>query len=357
MSSPVSIASYSSNEEFLGGGDDVSSGTSRSTGPTPSLALSVYSYTSSVDGRPTLRDIHGRTVQPTSQAYLLPVDGVEHGRLDRQHELFRKALGGLFLKSDAVRRALAPKQDVRPAVIDIGTGSGSWAIDMGRLFPHAEVVGLDLVPANLTRPPPPNCRFECDDANLGFDHYTNSFNVVHARLICTGITDYRALLSEFSKMLRPGGVFLSMEADMQIFDENFEAITARNEGEPGFTWLERVVFSSRSAFKERAPGGTDSGYMIPKWLESMEWEETGTKQLYLPVGPWEDNMDERRRSVAESMGEDARALCEACRPLLLSHGYFPETVEKWISSADDEIRNVKAKQYIRCAWAVKKGSS
>ncbi|KAG8855154.1 hypothetical protein FRB96_007192 [Tulasnella sp. 330] len=277
----------------------------------------------------------------------MAVDGVEHGRLDRQHELFRKALGGLFLKSDAVRRALAPKQDVRPAVIDIGTGSGSWAIDMGRLFPHAEVVGLDLVPANLTRPPPPNCRFECDDANLGFDHYTNSFNVVHARLICTGITDYRALLSEFSKMLRPGGVFLSMEADMQIFDENFEAITARNEGEPGFTWLERVVFSSRSAFKERAPGGTDSGYMIPKWLESMEWEETGTKQLYLPVGPWEDNMDERRRSVAESMGEDARALCEACRPLLLSHGYFPETVEKWISSADDEIRNVKAKQYIR----------
>lgn len=53
------------------------------------------------------------------------------------------------MRPDAVRRTLAPRQDVVPAIIDVGTGSGSWAIDMGRHFPHAEVLGLDLAPANL----------------------------------------------------------------------------------------------------------------------------------------------------------------------------------------------------------------
>lgn len=69
-------------------------------------------------------------------------------------------------------------------------------------------------------------------ANLGLNHYADSFNLVHARLISTGITNYRALLTDVGKMLRPGGVFLSMEADMQILDENYEAVTTRNEDEP-----------------------------------------------------------------------------------------------------------------------------
>ncbi|KAG9029513.1 hypothetical protein FRB95_005234 [Tulasnella sp. JGI-2019a] len=356
MSLPVLISGYSEDEELYASGDDLrsaSAGTGRANSPTPS----VYSYSSSVDGRAMLRDLHGRTLQSTSEAYMLPADTVEHSRLDLQHEMFRKKLGGLFLKPEAVRRALAPKQDMRPAVIDIGTGSGSWAIDMGRLFPHAEVVGMDLAPANLSATPPPNCRFECDDANLGLDHYANSFNVVHSRLICIGITNYRALLADIGRMLRPGGIYLSIEADLQLFDENFEAITAQNEGEPGFTWLQKVAHASHAAFKERAPGGIDAGYMIPKWLQSMDcWEETGSKKVYFAVGAWEDDMDERQRYVADLMSEDARTLCKSLRPLLLSYGYFPETVDKWVANADDEIRNVKAKQYIRfhCAWAIKR---
>lgn len=60
-------------------------------------------------------------------------------------------LGGLFLQPRAVHRALAPRNGPMPAVLDVGSGSGSWVLDMGELFPHAEVVGLDLAPANLPR--------------------------------------------------------------------------------------------------------------------------------------------------------------------------------------------------------------
>lgn len=66
----------------------------------------------------------------------------------------------------------------------------------------------------------------------GLKHHTNSFNVVHGRLIATGITNHRALVGEAANILRPGGVYLSMEVDMQVFDESYGAFTMTNEGEP-----------------------------------------------------------------------------------------------------------------------------
>ena len=35
---------------------------------------------------------------------------------------------------------------------------------------------------------PSLCRSEVDDINLGLQHYYETFNVVHARLICTGVS-------------------------------------------------------------------------------------------------------------------------------------------------------------------------
>lgn len=120
----------------------------------------------------------------------------------------------------------------------------------------AEVVGLDLAPANLSsyvpefihdlfhfispspplpipaRTPPANCRFECDDVNLGLLHYKNAFDVVHARCCCSGFGNYRNFLDDVSQVLRPGGVFLSLEGDLQLYDANFEPIVAENESEP-----------------------------------------------------------------------------------------------------------------------------
>ncbi|KAG9004644.1 hypothetical protein FRB94_002184 [Tulasnella sp. JGI-2019a] len=336
-------------------------GTDRAPSPTPSMASmtpSLYSYKSSVDGRTMLRDMEGRTLQATSDGYMLPADDVEHGRLDLQHNLLKLKIGGLYFKPEAVRRALAPKQDITPTVLDIGTGSGSWAIDMGRLFPHVEITGLDLAPANLTSTPPPNCHFECDDANLGLSHYQNAFNLVHCRLLGLGIKDYRSLLNDIAGMLRPGGVYLSIEVDLRVCDGNCDPIFAEKEEEKGFTWLQKTMSAAHAAFKERAPGGCDAGHDIPKWLKSMDcWEETGEKKMYIPVGAWDEGMNKKQRTMADMMLEDTRGLVQALRPLLISHGFFEETVNRMLSNTDDELAHVRKKQHWRflCAWGIKKG--
>ena len=56
--------------------------------------------------------------------------------------------------------------------------------------------------------------------NLGLSHYYNSFNVVHVRCVSTGITKYREFLDEVVEILRPGGVYLAVDGDMQLYDEN-----------------------------------------------------------------------------------------------------------------------------------------
>jgi cyclopropane fatty-acyl-phospholipid synthase-like methyltransferase len=48
-------------------------------------------------------------------------------------------------------------------ILDVGTGTGIWAIDAADKYPSADVVGTDLSPIQPSWVPP-NCRFEVDDA-------------------------------------------------------------------------------------------------------------------------------------------------------------------------------------------------
>ncbi len=82
--------------------------------------------------------------------YALPTDKVEHVRLDGQHEMYKRRFGGLIVPeaADLVQGVLARE---RPAILDIGAGSGAWAIDMATLHPDARVVGIDLAPVNPGR--------------------------------------------------------------------------------------------------------------------------------------------------------------------------------------------------------------
>lgn len=50
--------------------------------------------------------------------------------------------------------------------------------------------------------------------------------------ISIGITDFRHFVDEVAEVLRPGGVFLSIEGDMKLFDENLRPIRAEKKSDP-----------------------------------------------------------------------------------------------------------------------------
>src|SRR5260370_23310926 len=66
--------------------------------------------------------------------YPLPKDTSEINRLDFQHYLLRTGFRGNFA---------APLADPT-SILDVGCGSGRWAMELAAYFPIAQVVGVDL---------------------------------------------------------------------------------------------------------------------------------------------------------------------------------------------------------------------
>ncbi|KAG8917116.1 hypothetical protein FRC01_002658 [Tulasnella sp. 417] len=181
-------------------------------------------------GQTGLRELHGGKVNALTDAYLLTGDAEEHARLDAQHAAISLMLGGLFpqqARSVVEATLKESNEDQSPAILDIGTGSGAWAIAIAKQFPDADVLGLDLVHVNASSERPSNCRFEICDANEDLGRYpSDSFNLVHIRLALQGVKNYHKLFSQVHRMLRPGGVLLVLEAAFAVFDANKELILA-----------------------------------------------------------------------------------------------------------------------------------
>ena len=60
----------------------------------------------------------------------------ELDRLDITHQMIRITMGNKLYFS--------PIGENVERVLDVGTGTGIWAIEMGDQFPNAEIVGTDL---------------------------------------------------------------------------------------------------------------------------------------------------------------------------------------------------------------------
>ncbi len=92
------------------------------------------------------REENGRTYHAYKEGiYAFPNDDPEADRLDLQHHLFSLTFDGKLFT------APIPKEKRFSHVIDVGTGTGIWAIDFADEHPEAKVLGVDLSPSECTR--------------------------------------------------------------------------------------------------------------------------------------------------------------------------------------------------------------
>ncbi|KAA8913405.1 S-adenosyl-L-methionine-dependent methyltransferase [Sphaerosporella brunnea] len=126
----------------------------------------------------------------------------EQDRLDLNHEVLLQQLEGELHK--------APLKEPN-RILDVGTGTGIWAIDMADKYPSAEVIGIDLSPIQPGWVPP-NCKFEVDDAELDWTYASDSFDFIHCRNLHQGISKWPDVLTQAYRCLKSGAYIELSEA-------------------------------------------------------------------------------------------------------------------------------------------------
>ncbi|KAI8623129.1 S-adenosyl-L-methionine-dependent methyltransferase [Xylariaceae sp. FL1651] len=139
---------------------------------------------------------NGRTYHRFKEGkYMLPNDEKEQKRLNYQHELYTAVLNGKLY--------ISPIGDNIKNVLDVGTGTGIWAIEFGLEHPGAHVTGIDLSPIQPYYAPP-NVSFEICDAEDDWS-FQQPFDFIHMRAMVTCFRNPRAVLAEAYRALAPGG--------------------------------------------------------------------------------------------------------------------------------------------------------
>jgi SAM-dependent methyltransferase len=138
------------------------------TDPILTQKATLWQSAAIVDDRKRLTDV----------LYLLPKDVQEQNRLNFQYRCLYSAIG---------KHYLVPLPPDVATILDVGTGTGTWPVEMARLFPQAHIVGVDISVAALEYTSSATCTFCLADVLKGLPFPDQQFEYVHQRLLVAAI--------------------------------------------------------------------------------------------------------------------------------------------------------------------------
>ncbi|KAK2011625.1 S-adenosyl-L-methionine-dependent methyltransferase [Colletotrichum eremochloae] len=237
---------------------------------TVSLSESIYEY----------RRILGRTYTQKID-YWGPNDDKQNEGLNLAHHY-----ECLFFDD---KLFLAPIGDKPQRVLDLGTGTGIWAIDFADEFPSAEVIGVDISPIQPGWVPP-NCRFQIDDFEEEWTWPLEYFDYIHVRHLEACVSDWPKLYSQAFEHLQPGGYIEIKELD--IVDHSQKLGDDLPEDHIYKRWA-RTMFEATDRFGKTAKQTHNHG--IANNLRNAGFVDVVEKRWPIPIGGWA--LDPKLREV------------------------------------------------------------
>ncbi|KAH7197284.1 S-adenosyl-L-methionine-dependent methyltransferase [Fusarium flagelliforme] len=279
---------------------------------------------------------HGRRYHAyLSGRYPLPNDKGEQYRELNDHLLMQQLFDGELFLSDIGDK---PKR-----IIDIGTGTGIWAVDVADLYPDAEVIGTDLSPTQ-PKSMPPNASMFVEDCEDPYWANGDNFDLVHFRGMAGFLLDLDSMVANAHEHMRDGGWI-----EFQDFDYTIRCDDGTMKKDDPLR-----VFFETCARGMRKYGCTNYGKVnVRNALISAGFTKVHVVNKKVPISHWAK--DEGLKDIGTLMAANLVDLigAMAVKPLI-ALGIPTDERKEMVAQACQSLKNGKAHRYINCRFVFAK---
>ncbi|CAL5870647.1 uncharacterized protein PFLUO_LOCUS4887 [Penicillium psychrofluorescens] len=243
----------------------------------------------------------------------------------------------------------APIGDSPKHILDIGTGQGSWAIDVADAYPSATVRGVDIFPPPVSWMPP-NCVFEVDDVLREWT-WREPFDFIHIRLMYGAFPaeGWDQVYKQAYDALEPGGWIEQMEFDVRVSSDDG---TLKEEHQL-WGWGDMFIRCAERAGRSLAIQET-----MRSAIEKAGFVDVHEQKYKIPLGPWP--RDKLLKEVGHLECAHWNAALEGWAMWLLTHFGEPvpwkkEEVQVYLAKVRAELKDPHIHGYnpAKRVWARK----
>ncbi|OXV05603.1 hypothetical protein Egran_06629 [Elaphomyces granulatus] len=300
--------------------------TSGDDGDTQSLTHSITDYPFE----------HGRRYHKYHEGlYPYPNDEQELDRLNVQHYLYKMA--------NEDRLFFSPLTDPKK-ILDVGTGTGIWAIEMAALFPEATITGTDLSPVQPNEVPE-NVHFLVDDATeedwmWGPDH----FDLVHLANMGGSFSCPIDIMRTASIRIKPGGYLEWHEIDPRPTCDDDTLPPVNPDGYSEYPLHDWVDLNEQAGKARDPPRPFRIAHQLARWMKEVGYVDVQERITKIPMNAWPNDPQLKEvGSCAETIWTEALA-AYSYKPFL-SLGLSKAEIEVFLVSVRNSVRNQRVHAY------------
>ncbi|KAM4062731.1 methyltransferase [Hirsutella rhossiliensis] len=249
-------------------------------------------------------------------SYAFPNDSPEQERLVHQGQILKR----LFKN----RLYFAPLSRSKPPrnVLDVATGVGDWAIDMGDLFPNSQVIATDLSPIQPDEVPP-NVKFYVEDSSDPWE-YSHQFDYIHTRATSGCWSSFeKEVVEQAFATLDHGGWFEAQEFDCIVTSDD----GTLDPNGPFAKWLNELTVAAETLHRPIVFGTT-----LKEVFERVGFVDVQQRIFKLPINGWAK--DERLKELGRMWERNLTQGLSGFSFQLLNRAYDRPATEIEVSLVD-----------------------
>ncbi|TGO43965.1 hypothetical protein BCON_0686g00010 [Botryotinia convoluta] len=227
---------------------------------------------------------------------------------------------------------LAPISKQPQRVLDLGTGTGIWAMNFADQYPSAQVIGNDVsfIQSGWA---PTNCQFEVDDFEVEW-RYSKLFDYIHGREIAGAIQDFDKLVQQAFNHLTPGGFleFQSLSIELYADDDSLKKA-------PFMVQLTHDVQEASIRYGKRLGNMSE----CPEKMINAGFTDVTCKVVKVPTTPWPK--DPKQKEIGKYMPQASMSYSYALLSKVM--GWNRDDIEVLLAHVSEELKDLTIHTYLK----------